>query len=152
MSSSWRLTSRLYGATAQLSVWITWRFIFIPALLCSLWMTNGGESTNRRWGVNAASLCERGYSQPPQVPPLPVWDDASMQIIHVDEFMLSITLTKSMHRPSPTHFRGRLSYWIYLLEIKNLHSSKSTAMFVTREWQKHSTAALQSLNNKYLSG
>ena len=44
------------------------------------------------------SLCERGYSQPPQVLPLPVSDNA---IIHVDEFMSSITSTTSTHRPSP---------------------------------------------------
>ena len=55
----------------------------------------GGELTNRRCGVNAVSLCERGYSQPPRVLPLPVWDDASKQIIHVDKFMLST------RRPGP---------------------------------------------------
>ena len=65
------------GVAAQLSVWITWRFVFIPAVLCSVWTTNGGELTNRRCGVNAASLCERGYSQPPQVLPLPVWDNTN---------------------------------------------------------------------------
>ena len=54
-------------------------------------MTNSGELTNCRCGVNAESLCERGYSQPPGVLPLPVWDNASMQIIHDDEFMSSIT-------------------------------------------------------------
>ena len=47
----------------------------------------GGELTNCRCGINAASLCEKGYSQPLQVLPLPVWDDASTQIIHVNEFM-----------------------------------------------------------------
>ena len=65
------------GVAAQLSVWITWRFVFIPAVLRSVWMTNGGELTNRCCGITGASLCERGYSQPPQVLPLPVWDDAS---------------------------------------------------------------------------
>ena len=52
---------------------------------------------NRRCSVNTASLCERSYSQPPRALPLPVWDDASMQIIHVDEFMS----TMSTRRPSP---------------------------------------------------
>ena len=47
----------------------------------------GGELTNCRCGINAASLCEKGYSQPLQVLPLPVWDDASTQIIHVNKFM-----------------------------------------------------------------
>ena len=55
------------GVAAQLSVWISWRFVFIPVVRRSVWMTNGRELTNRRCGVNAASLCERGYSQPPQV-------------------------------------------------------------------------------------
>ena len=52
-----------------------------------------------RCGVNVASLCERGYSQPLQVLPLPVWDDVSTQIIHVDEFMW---LTMSTRCPSPS--------------------------------------------------
>ena len=56
-------------------------------------MTNGEELTNCRCGVNAASLCERGYSQPLQVLPLPVWDDALTQIIHINKFMSSITST-----------------------------------------------------------
>ena len=64
-------------------------------------MTNGGELINRCCGVNVASLCERGYSQPPQVLPLPDWDDGSTQIIHVDKFMSSITSTTLTHCPSP---------------------------------------------------
>ena len=80
------------GAAAQLSV-----FIFTPVVLGSVWVTNGRELMNRCCGVNAASLCERGFSQPVRVLPLPVCDDASTQIIHVDEFMLSIML---MRRPS----------------------------------------------------
>ena len=43
--------------------------------------------TNHRCGVNAASLCERGYSQPTQVLPLPVWDDASSQPSQVCHFI-----------------------------------------------------------------
>ena len=49
---------------------------------------------NRCCGVNAASLCERGNSQPPKLLPLPVWEDILTQIIHVNEFMSSITSTR----------------------------------------------------------
>ena len=55
-----------------LSVWITRWFDFTPAVLRSVWMTNVGELTNRCCSANAASLCKRGYSQPPRVLPLPV--------------------------------------------------------------------------------
>ena len=119
------------GAPAQFFVWITWRFIFIPAMLRTVWMTNVREFTNRRCGINAASLCERGYSQPPQVLPLPVWDNASgtlsgalgdlksaiqiqsiiiiiiiiiKQIIQVDKFMSWImSITSTTRCPNPTH-------------------------------------------------
>ena len=64
---------------------------------------NGGELT-----INTVSLCERGYSQPPQVLPLPVWDDVSTQIIHVDKFMSSIM---SMRRSNPYQQRIYMSFF-----------------------------------------
>ena len=60
---------------------------------------NSGKMTNRRCVVNAESLCEG--PQPPQVLPLPVWDNTSTRITHVDEFMSSIMSTVSTRRPIP---------------------------------------------------
>ena len=46
-----------------LSMWITQRFIFTPAVLRSVWITIGRELVNHCCGVNVASLCESSYSQ-----------------------------------------------------------------------------------------
>ena len=99
-SLSWRVPSRLFrsGSAAFCVNYMAVRLYSSCASLCV---------SDQRLRIdespplihNATSLCERGYSQPPQVILLPVWDDASTQIIHVNDFMSSITLTR---RPSPT--------------------------------------------------
>ena len=94
-SSSWCVHVSL-GAAAQLSVWIGGSSLFQRCFALCEW------PTAENWGT-AASLCEGGCSQPPQVLPPPVWDDVSMQIIHVDKFMLLITSTTSTRRTSPNH-------------------------------------------------
>lgn len=88
-------------------------------------MTNGRELTNRRCCVNAASLYERGYSQLPRVPALPVWDDASTQIIHVNKCM---SLTR---RPSPTTHKTMVVVVHALKEYQGVEIGKNLDRHLT---------------------